>query len=146
MPFQPGQSGNPSGSKTKRQWIKEKERIREARATWKRLLRVRDDLVLERKTIMSPDGPIEVDVVPSAKDYIACCKEILNRAIGLPKQEVELSGDPTNPVNVKTDFDFAKYNELFTELSRHAGAVHNGNGAQKSVYPPYPDGETGDLS
>lgn len=99
MPFQKGQSGNPHGYKTKRQWIKEQERFREAKATWKKLLQLRDDLILERKQIgTDKDGlPIVADVVPSVKDYLNCCKQILDRAIGLPKQEVELKNENGEP-------------------------------------------------
>jgi hypothetical protein len=80
MPFKPGTSGNPLG-RPRRRWIgiNEKDRVAEARKTWERLLRLRDHLVLERKHIgTDKDGePVIADVVPSAKDYIACCKEIL---------------------------------------------------------------------
>jgi hypothetical protein len=99
MPFHPGQSGNPLGGKRKRQWIAEKQRIAAARKAWERLLRLQDDMVLERKEIKGADGePISVDVVPSAKDYIACCKEILNRAGGVPRVEGDEPNDPDKAV------------------------------------------------
>src|ERR1043166_4535782 len=116
MPFQPGQSGNPGGQrKTRRQWIKEQERFREAKASWEKLLKLRDEMVLERKTIPGPGGePIEVDVVPSVRELIACCKEILNRAVGLPKQEVEVTGEDGKPFAWK--------------LVLQGSENHNGNG------------------
>lgn len=101
MPFQKGQSGNPGGQvKTRRQWVKEQERFREAKASWKKLLQIRDDMVLERKEIgIDAEGnPRIVDVVPSIKDYLACCKQILDRAIGLPTQAVELTGSEEGPL------------------------------------------------
>jgi hypothetical protein len=57
------------------------------------LIEIRNGMVLERKVIGKDDdgNPIEVDVVPSIKDLIACCKEILNRAVGMPSQEVDLN-------------------------------------------------------
>ena len=89
MPFRKGISGNPGG-RTRKGWIQEQERFREARRSWRRLIEIRDGLVLERKSITNAAGEVtHVDVVSSIKDEIACCKEILNRAIGLPAQFVE---------------------------------------------------------
>jgi hypothetical protein len=90
MPFQKGQSGNPFGYKTKKQWLLEKERIKEARETWAKLLRIRDEMVLERRTEIRDGEEVVIEVVPSHKDLIACCKEILNRAVGLPHQAIEV--------------------------------------------------------
>lgn len=91
MPFKKGQIANPFGQRRK-MWLKQVERTREAKETWSRLLRLRDDMVLERKEVPNGDGGVMlVDVVVSAKDYLACCKEILNRCVGLPKQEVDVS-------------------------------------------------------
>jgi hypothetical protein len=83
---------------------KDRERMREAHKTWKKLLQIRDGLVLERKVIGKDDdgNPIEADVVPSIKDLIACCKEILNRAVGMPSQEIDLSSNGGLTVLVKT--------------------------------------------
>ena len=52
----------------------------------------RNGMVLERKIIGKDDdgNPIEVDVVPSIKELIACCKEILDRAVGKASQEIDL--------------------------------------------------------
>jgi hypothetical protein len=75
----------------KKYWISEKEKIAEARKTWKKLLALRDEMVLERKTINTPEGPVEVDVLPSARDLIKCCEVILDRAIGKPAQQVDLT-------------------------------------------------------
>jgi hypothetical protein len=49
----------------KKYWISEKEKIAEARKAWKKLLALRDGMVLERKTINTAEGVLEVDVVPS---------------------------------------------------------------------------------
>ncbi len=97
---------NPTGIKYKRDtragWIDDEERIREGRETWKRLLRIRDDLVVERKELRDDKGlirdpithePIMVDVVMDSKAYLKACELILNRAFGLPKQELELNSD-----------------------------------------------------
>ena len=92
MKFQPGISGNPLGA-PKRVWVSPLERGREARRTWKRLLKIRDSLILERKTIQTPDGPVEVEVTPSIRDLIRCCEVILNRAVGMPKQQVEVESN-----------------------------------------------------
>jgi hypothetical protein len=75
----------------KKYWISEKDKIAEARKTWKKLLAMRDGMVLERKTVNTPEGPIEVDVVPSIKDLILCCHSILDRTIGKPAQNVDLA-------------------------------------------------------
>ena len=93
MPFQPGTSPN-SGGRPKKSWIKDRERMREAQASWRKLIDIRNGMVLERKTVkdFSTGEMIEVDMVPSIKDLIACCKEILNRAVGMPSQEVDLTG------------------------------------------------------
>jgi len=104
MQFQPGQSGNPGG-RSKKSWIKDRERMWEAKRTWKLLLKLRDGMILERKEIgkdPKTGEPIMADVVPSARDLIACCKEILNRAVGMPSQEVDLQSTPRLTVLVRT--------------------------------------------
>ena len=75
----------------KKYWISEKEKIAEARKAWSKLLAVRDGMVLERKIVNAPDGVVEVDVVPSARDLIKCCEVILDRAVGKPSQQVDLT-------------------------------------------------------
>jgi hypothetical protein len=80
------------GGRSKESWLAEKTKISEARKTWKKLLAIRDGMVLERKTINTPKGPIEVDVVPAVRDLIKCCEVILDRAVGKPSQQVELDG------------------------------------------------------
>jgi hypothetical protein len=149
MPFQKGNKANPGG-RPKKSWIKDRERMREAQATWKKLLQVRDDMVLERKEVGKfPNGdPIIADVVPSVRDYLFCCKQILDRSVGLPRQEIELTGDPDKPLHVTSEFDFGKYNQLFTDVGKVGGngtAVLNGNGTEKSVHSTHADSETGDL-
>jgi hypothetical protein len=89
----------------KKYWLEEKEKIAEARKAWKKLLAVRDGMVLERKTIASPDVPIEVDVVPSARDLIKCCEVILDRAVGKPAQAVDLTSRGERFVNITNTFD-----------------------------------------
>jgi hypothetical protein len=92
MPFNKGQSGNALGN-TRRRWIQEKQRIAEARATWAKLLKIRDGLIIERRTVQTADGAQELEVCASIKDLLKCCEIILNRAVGLPKQAIELEGN-----------------------------------------------------
>jgi hypothetical protein len=106
MPFQKGQIPNPSGAKYKRQWIAEKRRIAEARKTWEFLIKLRDGMVLERKQIgTDKDGePIMADIVPSAKDLLNCCRQIFDRAIGLPRVEGEFGMDGQDRAVLFLDF------------------------------------------
>jgi hypothetical protein len=93
-----GQSGNPLGYRTKRQWIKEKERFEEAKKSWAKLLDLRDGLILERKMMMVDGKMQEVIVTPSAHDLIDCCDKILSRAVGKPKQEVSVTSAENRPL------------------------------------------------
>jgi hypothetical protein len=90
MPFQKGQSGNPAGYKTKRQWIAEKRRISEARKTFDRLIQIRDGLI---KEIGEDENGNTIYATPSAKDLLNCCRQIFDRAIGLPRVEGDLGMD-----------------------------------------------------
>jgi hypothetical protein len=98
MPFQPGNKLNPNG-RPKKHWIRERERMREAQRSWAKLLEIRDGLVLERREIGVDDKgqPIVIEVTASIKDMLACCKRILDRAVGLPKQEIDFSGEVSHP-------------------------------------------------
>ena len=105
-----GQSGNPKGSKPgarallsleQRYWLDQKNKVIEARKTFRKLVKIRDDMVLERKMMKHPEtGEMcEFEVVPSIQDYIAVCREILDRTIGKPKQEIAVKGDDGKPLN-----------------------------------------------
>jgi hypothetical protein len=77
--------------------------MREAQKTWRKLLELRDDMIREKVTIVGKDGePREIYVVASHKDFIACCKEILNRAVGAPAQEVDVKSKEGLTVIVRT--------------------------------------------
>jgi hypothetical protein len=85
MPFPKGQSPNPGG---KRKPIGLSRPVRESEGlkTWAKLLRIRDEQVLERKIIgKDSDGqPIEVDVVPSVKVLADVCFKLLAYCWGTP--------------------------------------------------------------
>jgi hypothetical protein len=89
----------------KKYWISEKEKIAEARKAWNKLLALRDGMVLERKLVNTPDGPVEVDVVPSARGFIRCCEVILDRAVGKPGQAVDLTSGGERITNITNTFD-----------------------------------------
>jgi hypothetical protein len=101
MRFQPGQSGNPGGRK-KSIGLSRAVRASEGLKTWARLIRIRDDLVLERKIIKGAEGePVEVDVVPSAKVYADVCCKILAYCWGLPVQQLNLGDTDGHPLSMK---------------------------------------------
>jgi hypothetical protein len=85
MPFPKGQSPNPGG---KRKPIGLSRAVREDQGlkTWAKLLRIRDEQVLERKIIgKDREGqPIEADVVPSVKVLADVCFKILAYCWGTP--------------------------------------------------------------
>jgi hypothetical protein len=97
--FKPGQSGNPYG-RTKRFWINEKKRLREARKSFDKLVEIRDAKIYQR-TFEVVDGVVkEVDVVPSVKEVRESCKAIMAYTVGLPVQQVEHIGESTRPFSV----------------------------------------------
>lgn len=83
MPFPKGVSGNPGG-KRKALGLSDAVRASEGLKTWARLLAIRDGAVLERKTVITPEGPVEVDVTASVKDLRETCKLILAYTWGTP--------------------------------------------------------------
>jgi hypothetical protein len=80
MPFPKGQSPNPGG-KRKPVGLSRPVRKSEGLKTWAKLLRIRDEQVLERKII---GQSIEVDVVPSVKVLADVCLKILAYCWGTP--------------------------------------------------------------
>ena len=48
-------------------------------------------MVLERKTVNTADGPVDVEVVPSVRDLIRICEVILDRVVGKPMQEIDVT-------------------------------------------------------
>jgi hypothetical protein len=105
----------------KKYWISEKEKIAEARKTWCKLLALRDGMVLERKTVSTPAGPVEVEVVPSARDLIKCCEVILDRAVGKPAQQVDLTSAGERITNITNTFDANARWRAAREAKRNAG-------------------------
>jgi hypothetical protein len=87
MPFQKGQSGNPTGRK-KALGLSRAVRASEGLKTWAKLLGIRDGLVLERKDVgVDAEGvPIVVDVVPSVKELRETCRLLLAYCWGTPVQ------------------------------------------------------------
>src|SRR5258705_13667068 len=86
MPFKPGQTGNAGGRK-KTIGLSDAVRASEGLKTWAKLLKIRDELVIERKTLKGPDGEeIEVDVVSSVKQLVDVIKLILAYTWGTPVQ------------------------------------------------------------
>jgi hypothetical protein len=142
MPFQQGNKLN--YPRPKRYWISEKKRVIEARKSFKTLCEIRDGRVKEQE-VDEKTGEV-YDVAPAVREVRESCKSIMAYSVGLPVQEVQHTGDPDKPMHVTAEFDFGRYAELFTEVSRAGAGVLNGNGAQKPVHSAYPDPEAGDIS
>jgi len=85
MPFRPGTSGNPGGRP--KTFLSSGVRLQEAKKTWKRLLQIRDGLILEQQT---KDGE-PILVTPSIKDLIRVCEPILDRTVGKPRQDMTMT-------------------------------------------------------
>jgi hypothetical protein len=71
MPFKSGISGNPGGRP--KTFLSPGVRLQEAKKSWKRLLQIRDGLIVEQRT---KDGE-PILATPSVKDLIRVCESIL---------------------------------------------------------------------
>lgn len=94
MPFQKGTSGNPAG-RSKRYWITEKQRVSQARKSFKTLCEIRDGRIKEQE-VDEKTGDV-YDVAPSIKEVRESCKTIMAYAVGLPAQEVTHTGADGEP-------------------------------------------------
>ena len=94
MPFPKGISGNPSGRK-KTVGLSRPVRASQGLETWARLLRMRDELVVERKQVgVDKDGePIMMDCVSDAALYFRVLEKILAYCWGQPLQKVDFDAE-----------------------------------------------------
>ena len=127
MPFQKGQVTNPGG-RTRRYWIHEKQRVIQARKSFQTLIEIRDGRIKEEE-VDKVTGE-RYSVAASVKEVRESCKSILAYAVGLPRQEIELSGSVNREDNrealrkVAEDQAAVDLTRQFAELM-----IHNGNGA-----------------
>ncbi len=143
--MQKGETRNYQG-RPRRYWITEKRRYQEAKKSFEKLCEIRDAKLYEQ-TVEFVDGEAKtVDVVPSVKEVRESCKLIMAYSVGQPKQEVELTGNPDKPIEVKSvdGFDWQQYAALLGAVSYGKGSPAS-NGIGESVYSPYANGETSGL-
>jgi hypothetical protein len=94
MPFPKGISGNPNGRK-KTVGLSRPVRASQGLETWARLLRMRDELVVERKQVgVDKQGePIMLDCVLDATLYFRVLEKILAYCWGQPLQKVDFDSE-----------------------------------------------------